>query len=354
MNKEIYNLQILRGVAALLVVISHLLAYPFSYMKYTGQIGVAIFFILSGFLMVYTFNEKTSSFEFIKKRIQRIYPTYFIVSLPLIIFYAINKESISLILHNVLFVPWLDKSTFDLQGLSNPVAWTLFFEFYFYLIFSLSKIVFNKKMQVIVSTTTIILALLIFSKLNLEQGAGLGWSEITFASLIGNLCVLYFVGGMWLAHHYENNKYEKKFSPLFLLLIPFTILSLKISSEYIENDQMVDLLFNAIPMLFLMFVFLHIKEVKFHLFNRLFDQLYILGLYSYSLYLVHAYFYKLRLYLESNGINGISLLVISVIMFFLSLYLSKFVYFSVENRFVDFFKKERIKGGESISFSKSG
>ncbi|MDS7907991.1 hypothetical protein PTQ57_21405 [Klebsiella pasteurii] len=50
-RKEIYNLQIIRGIAALLVVFEHLLPKEIGKLVPQGQIGVSMFFFISGFVL---------------------------------------------------------------------------------------------------------------------------------------------------------------------------------------------------------------------------------------------------------------------------------------------------------------
>ncbi|NCH75025.1 acyltransferase family protein [Cronobacter sakazakii] len=86
MKNELHTLQIVRGVAAMMVVTNHLWGTVFGgIFKYNGGLGVDIFFVLSGFLMVFTQKETRGPIEFLSGRIFRIYPMYILVSLPLII-----------------------------------------------------------------------------------------------------------------------------------------------------------------------------------------------------------------------------------------------------------------------------
>lgn len=85
---RLLTLQVTRGVAANLVVLSHLSIIE---AKYTGgQIlpafavygtaGVDIFFVLSGFIMV-IIAEGIGAVQFLWRRVARIYPAYWLVSL---------------------------------------------------------------------------------------------------------------------------------------------------------------------------------------------------------------------------------------------------------------------------------
>ena len=94
----INNLQILRGFAAFNVVLHHIAwkagqenFYPniLSFFGGWGMSGVDIFFVISGFVMCYTqFKVKSSPLNFVKARLKRIVPIYWIVtSLILFLFF---------------------------------------------------------------------------------------------------------------------------------------------------------------------------------------------------------------------------------------------------------------------------
>lgn len=82
------SLQVSRGVAALLVLVHHLLTLPllyfnkesfFSYtsLNHIGDFAVYYFFALSGYVLTMSVNRKDiSPFNFIKDRVVRIYPEY--------------------------------------------------------------------------------------------------------------------------------------------------------------------------------------------------------------------------------------------------------------------------------------
>ena len=141
------NIQSLRGIAALLVVLSHLLTIEQNFSPDSilpnitrfGIMGVDLFFVISGFIMVYvTWRLKPNmkqSLIFLYARTTRIYPLYWFIL-------------------GILFCAWLLKptiTTFDVERTSLirsfflwpdqtlpmlKVAWTLIHELYFYFIFT--------------------------------------------------------------------------------------------------------------------------------------------------------------------------------------------------------------------------
>ena len=68
------DIQLLRGVSVLLVVLYHLNIPGF----HNGFMGVDIFFVLSGYLMA-TLADKVSPLEFYKRRLKRLLPAYLVV-----------------------------------------------------------------------------------------------------------------------------------------------------------------------------------------------------------------------------------------------------------------------------------
>ena len=141
------NIQALRGLAVLAVVLSHLMSVERKYAgdRLLGDVfsiglsGVDLFFAISGFVMVYVAWQAPkgwhTSLSFLFARIGRIYPLYWLVSLavlgvwlwhPDLVFASNTKVSIwrSFALLPYKYLPLL------------AVGWTLVHEMYFYLIFA--------------------------------------------------------------------------------------------------------------------------------------------------------------------------------------------------------------------------
>ncbi len=153
------NMQVLRFIAALMVLISHLEreiqnvgigGSVVSIMDAIGipwSCGVDLFFCISGFLMLYLtwdhFAETGYSFEFLKRRIIRVAPLYWLFT---ILFAGLALTIPSVILHGDIS-PWkVFASLFFIpiprsDGLIYPVlvaGWTLNYEALFYLLFGIS------------------------------------------------------------------------------------------------------------------------------------------------------------------------------------------------------------------------
>jgi peptidoglycan/LPS O-acetylase OafA/YrhL len=105
---KIQNIQALRGIAVLAVVLFHFLYIEEKYggsetllpdVLQFGMIGVDLFFVISGFVMVTVtrgkFQIPKQAFRFIYHRLIRIYPIYWVYSLLLLIVYFIQPTWIN-------------------------------------------------------------------------------------------------------------------------------------------------------------------------------------------------------------------------------------------------------------------
>lgn len=158
---NIYFVHLTRLMAALAVVFFHLGA-NFAKQKYFGvhaeflkdffyfggKAGVAFFFVLSGFLMMYLHGwdvkNKENAIAFIKKRFIRIYPAYWIIFSAVYILAIVTpslRDAIWLdgdeLIKSLTLIPQ-DKSV--VGGTGAPiivVAWSLQYEIFFYILFSI-------------------------------------------------------------------------------------------------------------------------------------------------------------------------------------------------------------------------
>lgn len=144
----IVNLQALRALAAYGVVVYHIgdsapeeLPW-FSRVSHIGAAGVDIFFVLSGFIMVFTTSRASmTGGEFLLRRIARIVPAYWLVTLFTFGLLAFGFEpvgnhsvDIGYLLRSLLFIPAERGASGVIPLLA--VGWTLNFEMLFYLLFA--------------------------------------------------------------------------------------------------------------------------------------------------------------------------------------------------------------------------
>ena len=146
--RKIQNIQALRGIAVLAVVLFHFLYIEEKYggsetllpdVLQFGMIGVDLFFVISGFVMVTVtrgkFQKPKEAIRFIYHRLIRIYPIYWVYTLLLLIVYFIQRTCINNAQGNQVDIL---ASFLLLPSHILPlvvVGWTLIHEVYFYLIF---------------------------------------------------------------------------------------------------------------------------------------------------------------------------------------------------------------------------
>lgn len=209
MNKTIYELQILRFVASMMVLISHvqheateqrfldLANYtPFNPV-YWGA-GVDVFFVISGFIMYHLCREQFgmdgAPRNFIVRRLVRIVPPYWGTTVCMLLAIWLFAGHIS----HAAIDPWHVLGSFFFFPVENPygqfypimiLGWTLQFEVLFYVIFCIG-LYFSRKvgLSIIVGAVTLLgLSPLV---IHFQSGPMAFWS---------NSIVLEFVFGIALA-----------------------------------------------------------------------------------------------------------------------------------------------------------
>ncbi len=161
---EQYGLQMLRAVAALAVVLHHALeqsngaktAFSPDWLTTFGASGVDVFFVISGFIMLYTsFRPGRAPIlpdAFLFRRATRIYPIYWVCCLVTLAIMAAG-----FLQHNRLTPVETALSFALLPGgkLLIGVSWTLIYEVYFYVVFAIT-LLFRSVLATAISTTALI------------------------------------------------------------------------------------------------------------------------------------------------------------------------------------------------------
>ncbi len=147
------NIDILRAVSILLIIIYHCYATTGTggqltqwfhlnhFIGYGGEIGVTLFFMLSGLGIAYSLyyrmesNEAYTYKQFIRKRIRRIVPQYYLCIFFLVLFAEgakfLSKSGLKSVVSHMLFV---HNFSLDTSGSINGALWTLGASVQFYLI----------------------------------------------------------------------------------------------------------------------------------------------------------------------------------------------------------------------------
>ena len=149
------SIQALRAIAAVLVVFFHTVVHlearniipEIPYGLAVGRSGVDMFFVISGFIMVYvtrnSFQKKGSSFDFMARRIIRIVPIYWFYTLVLAALLTVSPSNFSdgkvlqpdHLFTSLAFIAW-PNSAGDLKPVLQA-GWTLDYEMYFYLVIAI-------------------------------------------------------------------------------------------------------------------------------------------------------------------------------------------------------------------------
>jgi exopolysaccharide production protein ExoZ len=142
-------LQAGRGLAAILVVIHHAALLTGAFNFSAGHLGVEFFFVLSGIVILMAHwddigNPRALS-SFVWKRFRRIYPIYWVVLLPQLIWIVARPRQENLYQRD----PWVIISSIILVHIHSfhttiTVAWTLFHEILFYAFFAL--VILNRRL----------------------------------------------------------------------------------------------------------------------------------------------------------------------------------------------------------------
>jgi len=145
----LYSIQVLRFIAAMAVTCHHSWPLPFDF--HVGAAGVDVFFVISG-LVIGLMPETESPGRFFLKRLIRIYPFYWISALfhQAFKYYVWHESSIPTLdffLRSMFLIP-------DNISLIQPhndflpiyfVAWTLIYEMFFYIIYTIFLPLFRRK-----------------------------------------------------------------------------------------------------------------------------------------------------------------------------------------------------------------
>jgi len=174
-QKQLLGIQYLRGIAATSVVVFHLSmqlnridsnSSTFS----TFQYGVDLFFVISGFVMVYSTNGGVSltSLKFFRKRLIRIAPLYWLATAAAATVLAFAPQLVRTTAFSSLHIV-SSFLFFPLQNLKDPihnspivaVGWTLNYEMFFYFLFAIGIAASRKKPYRTVIVTSITILILI-------------------------------------------------------------------------------------------------------------------------------------------------------------------------------------------------
>ena len=227
-GKRLHHLQALRGIAASLVVLDHAvdslvrygdLSSDFSPLFWhLGDMGVSVFFVISGFIMMFTagedFAKAGATRKFLTKRLIRIVPLYWLATLLMFVMSGAWKRGatgFSELAMSLMFIPYRGSTS----GLIQPVlgqGWTLNYEVFFYIVFAVALMLRDKVGIILMSALFAGLALMGLS-MNFA-GVSLG----TAAVFYGNPIMMLFLAGVFVGWLYRRNPAMLRFGHPFWLI----------------------------------------------------------------------------------------------------------------------------------------
>ena len=171
-RREAIYLDLIRGLAALIVVLDHApTVFNLPYLPRWGHQAVMVFFVLSGYVICHTADTReTSPRAFIVARFARLW-SVLLPAMVLTVFcdvmgrlighhqgaYAFVPANLPLIRVGAVLV-FLSESWVSIQPLSNGVVWSLCAEFWYYMLFAAWVFVPPGRMRKIALVVAVLLA----------------------------------------------------------------------------------------------------------------------------------------------------------------------------------------------------
>lgn len=287
---KLANVQALRGIAALGVALSHLLAIEaknsgdqiWNYWLSFGMVGVDLFFVISGFIMVYVTTNLPeglrSSASFLFARVLRIYPLYWLVSLVVLAVWAFWPD---LVFSSVEGDPNIVKSFALYPDERYPLlilGWTLIHEMGFYLVFALS-LLFPRRF---LPHFLVVWGMIVGAGFAMKLGAGspvltILFSPLTFEFLLGAFGAIVFL-------RYSGGYGRTAFlAGIASLLVAVLLAGAKY--KFMIGPHEWRAIYFAVPCALIVYGAVSTEHVKAYLFPPFVQTL---GDWSYSLYLTHV------------------------------------------------------------------
>ena len=278
----IVSIQYMRAIAVLLVILYHAISKGEIYSETSwawfnfGEAGVDLFFIISGYIMCYTTRRKRPNiYEFMKARVVRIMPLYWILTTVALAIYLVAPDKINSsggdtsIFYSYTLLP--SNSKYLIQN-----GWTLSYEFFYYAIFSIGLIFSATRKYVVPAVVLTILVML---------GQIIRPSNVALEFMTSSILVEFVMG---IAAFYVVQKYQISKNIALAFCGASIVLIAGISYWGTTGNRVIDY---GIPALFLFMGLIYLEETlqnnKHHPLNQILGKI---GDSSYSTYLLHPFF----------------------------------------------------------------
>ena len=274
--------EVLMGMAILSILLFHYTEDCFNastnyigivrlYKTYIGSSGVDIFLLLSGLGLYYSYSKNNNIKDFYLKRIKRVIVPYFILSIPVYIWYDFIylNDGILAFLKNIFFVTLFTNN--------NILFWYIFFIIICYLIFPLIYKLINKSkdsisiIKIVSLIIIIIIGIFFINKL---------YPTFFSKSNIMLLRIIPFILGVLLGKLSYNNKKINYYIIIFILGL-LSILLVRFNLIY---NRLFLFAFN----ISLLFFIISIVDLFIKKKDLVCKPFIFLGKYSLEIYLVHV------------------------------------------------------------------
>jgi len=294
MNR-LYNLDYLRGLAAFGIMIYHYLSWSstkFSADTFMGRLGiygVSIFYVLSGLTLFYVYHQKMKPskedlLSFFKKRIFRIFPLLWLVTIIAILLSRNlpNFKDLFLNLSGLFgFVSW--------DTYFSPGVWSIGNELVFYVFFPFFIFFIKKFKPLMLLLSIILLALyLYFAFLKLDSHIDLNKQWRMYVNPLNQ--VFLFLGGFLIGYFFNHLKLKNTI--VFTLLL----VGLGVFTFYPAEGNTIAIVTGLNRLIFTACCFLVcfcFYKLTFKFPQIIHKPLTLLGETSYSIYLIHPIIWKL-------------------------------------------------------------
>lgn len=229
------NIQIARFWAALVVVFSHVQHEAYQGLEhlvdrgarpswFDGAVGVDVFFVISGLIMVLSSQKlqgPAGMVEFVKRRVTRIVPLYWIFTLLMVLAFTLTPGTLAhheggvwQLVSSLLFIPSRD----SMGGIQPVLAlgWTLNYEMLFYAIFALALLL--PKRSSVWAVVAVIVALTLIGLAVPRDG----WAPLVFWT---DPIMIEFVLGILLAQAVLRGRAIGLPTALLLIVVAILLLS---------------------------------------------------------------------------------------------------------------------------------
>ena len=326
MNQKFESVQSLRGIAALFVVMQHICFIQ------RGSFGVDLFFLVSGFIMMYVTEKSTK--HFVMKRLIRIVPLYyamtFVSYLALLVAPGLFEQTTAspvYLIKSLLFIP------FSMQGVSQPllrVGWTVNYEMLFYLLFFISMKISMRYRAVICSVLLVGLVVVgCFIPGEMEPFAF--WTDSIILEFAVGMGMFYVLRAM-----FERVKRIRAVVYAVLLLCVLLVGYMWWSYGNATVSAYVQILRWGIPAVMILCAVFYAGCVL-----RIPKWLVRLGDMSFSVYLIHYYpmrvLNKLIHHTQTPGVKEIALTLVTVAATLVAAWIC---YWLIEVKFTNFIRKQ--------------